>query len=87
MVYPNIPSPAALANAAANATALPPKVEFLSTLTKHTNAVNAVKFSPDGERIGTAGDGESLSPFALEIDSRQLPEMMNSCLISSASFL
>lgn len=66
MVYPNIPSPAAIAAAVAAAPASaplptphPPRVEYLSTLSRHTSVVNVVRFCPRGETLATAGDGES----------------------------
>ena len=33
-----------------------PSVNYLSTLTRHTQAVNVVRFSPRGEQIASAGD-------------------------------
>lgn len=33
-----------------------PKVTYLSTLARHTNAVNVVRFSPKGEHLASAGD-------------------------------
>lgn len=35
---------------------LPPTVEYLSTLRKHTQAVNVVRFSPRGDVLASAGD-------------------------------
>ncbi|KAF8503052.1 WD40 repeat-like protein [Hysterangium stoloniferum] len=34
----------------------PPRVEYRSTLSKHSAAVNVVRFSPNGELIASAGD-------------------------------
>ncbi|EPQ30773.1 uncharacterized protein PFL1_01674 [Pseudozyma flocculosa PF-1] len=61
MVHPNIPSPAALASAAATSgtTAVaphPPRVEYLATLSRHSGVVNVVRFCPRGEMLATAGD-------------------------------
>lgn len=61
MVHPNIPSPAAMASAAAvsGSTAVaphPPRVEYLATLQRHSGVVNVVRFCPKGELLATAGD-------------------------------
>lgn len=51
MVHPHIRPPALLAEAdavtAANAPR-PPRVEYLATLSRHSAAVNVVRFSPNG---------------------------------------
>ncbi|QRV84789.1 WD repeat-containing protein [Ceratobasidium sp. AG-Ba] len=39
----------------------PSRVEYLATLTKHTAAVNVVRFSPNGELIASAGDDGMLA--------------------------
>lgn len=36
----------------------PPRAEYLATLSKHTAAVNVVRFSPSGQMLASAGDGE-----------------------------
>ncbi|EST05920.2 WD40 repeat [Kalmanozyma brasiliensis GHG001] len=61
MVHPNIPSPAAMASAAAvsgSAVVAPhaPRVEYLATLQRHSGVVNVVRFCPKGELLATAGD-------------------------------
>lgn len=61
MVHPNIPSPAAMASAAAVSgssvvTPHPPRVEYLATLQRHSGVVNVVRFCPKGELLATAGD-------------------------------
>ncbi|GAC98642.1 hypothetical protein PHSY_006236 [Pseudozyma hubeiensis SY62] len=61
MVHPNIPSPAAMASAAAvSGSAVvaphPPRVEYLATLQRHSGVVNVVRFCPKGELLATAGD-------------------------------
>ncbi|SPO32307.1 related to CAC2 - component of the chromatin assembly complex [Ustilago trichophora] len=61
MVHPNIPSPAAMASAAAvSGSSLvaphPPRVEYLATLQRHSGVVNVVRFCPKGELLATAGD-------------------------------
>ncbi|CDW99582.1 hypothetical protein [Sporisorium scitamineum] len=61
MVHPNIPSPAAMASAAAvsgSTVVAPhaPRVEYLATLQRHSGVVNVVRFCPKGELLATAGD-------------------------------
>ncbi|KDN52319.1 hypothetical protein K437DRAFT_15925 [Tilletiaria anomala UBC 951] len=72
IVHPNIPSPSALkASEAASSTSSsndrtvaavqplsphPPRVEYMATLSRHTNVVNVVRFDPKGEVLVTAGD-------------------------------
>ncbi|KAF9224904.1 WD40 repeat-like protein [Gyrodon lividus] len=55
MVHPNI-LPPSLAETAASAVPRPPRVEYLATLSRHSAAVNVVRFSPNGEFIASAGD-------------------------------
>ncbi|KIY46380.1 WD40 repeat-like protein [Fistulina hepatica ATCC 64428] len=52
MVHPNLrPS-----TATPDATLLPPRVEYYATLSRHSAAVNVVRFSPNGDLIASAGD-------------------------------
>ncbi|KIJ43010.1 hypothetical protein M422DRAFT_75536 [Sphaerobolus stellatus SS14] len=60
-VRPNILPPSVAANAGSSSSALPvpphpPRVEYRSTLSKHSAAVNVVRFSPNGELLASAGD-------------------------------
>ncbi|KAG6855722.1 hypothetical protein H0H87_011614 [Tephrocybe sp. NHM501043] len=56
MVHPNIrPSTLVDDDDAANGPR-PPRVEYLATLSRHSAAVNVVRFSPNGELIASAGD-------------------------------
>ncbi|KZT43279.1 WD40 repeat-like protein [Sistotremastrum suecicum HHB10207 ss-3] len=59
MVHPNI-LPPSLAATSGDATAAPaphpPRIEYLSTLSRHTAPVNVVRWSPNGELIASAGD-------------------------------
>lgn len=64
MVYPNIPSIPPSTYAALTGqeyTPHPPRVEYLATLSKHTAPVNVVRFSPSGQILASAGDGECKS--------------------------
>jgi chromatin assembly factor 1 subunit B len=47
MVHPNI-LPPSLAETAEVAVSRPPRVEYLATLSRHSAAVNVVRFSPNG---------------------------------------
>ncbi|KIK96890.1 hypothetical protein PAXRUDRAFT_825486 [Paxillus rubicundulus Ve08.2h10] len=55
MVHPNI-LPHSLAETAEVPVSRPPRVEYLATLSRHSAAVNVVRFSPNGELIASAGD-------------------------------
>ncbi|KAG1819213.1 WD40-repeat-containing domain protein [Suillus subaureus] len=55
MVHPNI-LPLSLAEGAGDAAPRPARVEYLATLSRHSAAVNVVRFSPNGEFIASAGD-------------------------------
>lgn len=37
---------------------LPVNIDFLSELKRHSSPVNAVRFSPSGDYIASAGDGK-----------------------------
>ncbi|KAL1704265.1 WD40-repeat-containing domain protein [Schizophyllum commune] len=72
MVHPHL-QPAQPAGAGGGSTSAPrpPHVEYLATLSRHSAAVNVVRFSPNGELIASAGDdgmiiiwAPSLSPQA-----------------------
>ncbi|KZT26109.1 WD40 repeat-like protein [Neolentinus lepideus HHB14362 ss-1] len=60
MVYPNILPPSVLKSASTSATDTPtprpPRIEYLATLSRHSAAVNVVRWSPNGELIASAGD-------------------------------
>jgi len=52
MVHPNLrpPTLAKESDSAANAPR-PPRVEYLATLSRHSAAVNVVRFSPNGKSV------------------------------------
>ncbi|KIM41315.1 hypothetical protein M413DRAFT_445345 [Hebeloma cylindrosporum] len=58
MVHPHIRPPNIVAEADSSTTNAPrpPRVEYLATLSRHSAAVNVVRFSPNGELIASAGD-------------------------------
>jgi chromatin assembly factor 1 subunit B len=61
MIHPNIPAASASTHTAVTGQEIaphPPRAEYLSTLSKHTAAVNVVRFSPNGQTLASAGDGE-----------------------------
>jgi chromatin assembly factor 1 subunit B len=53
MVHPNI-LPSSLAEGADSAAPRPARVEYLATLSRHSAAVNVVRFSPNGTRFAHA---------------------------------
>jgi chromatin assembly factor 1 subunit B len=59
-VHPNIMPPSVLENASAEAAApRPSRVEYLATVSRHSAAVNVVRFSPNGTcstRLSTSRD-------------------------------
>lgn len=50
MVHPNI-LPSSLAQSAEGTAPRPARVEYLATLSRHSAAVNVVRFSPNGTRF------------------------------------
>ncbi|OCH91181.1 WD40 repeat-like protein [Obba rivulosa] len=56
MVHPNILPQSVVENASDTPAPRPPRVEYLATLSRHSAAVNVVRFSPNGELIASAGD-------------------------------
>ncbi|KAF9011749.1 WD40-repeat-containing domain protein [Cyathus striatus] len=81
MVHPNIIPSTLLAEEAAPNGPRQPRVEYLATLSRHSAAVNVVRFSPNGEYIASAGDdgmiiiwAPSSSPQATTYGSDLSPE-------------
>ncbi|KAF5384281.1 hypothetical protein D9615_003444 [Tricholomella constricta] len=56
MVHPNIRPLTLVESDDATNGPRPPRVEYLATLSRHSAAVNVVRFSPNGELIASAGD-------------------------------
>ncbi|KAF8810259.1 hypothetical protein BYT27DRAFT_7161899 [Phlegmacium glaucopus] len=80
MVHPHIRPPNVVGEDAA-AASRQPRVEYLATLSRHSAAVNVVRFSPNGELIASAGDdgmiiiwAPSSSPQASTYGSDLSPE-------------
>ncbi|KAF8152953.1 WD40-repeat-containing domain protein [Crassisporium funariophilum] len=81
MVHPHIRPPNVVGEEATGAAPRPPRVEYLATLSRHSAAVNVVRFSPNGELIASAGDdgmiiiwAPSSSPQASTYGSDLSPE-------------
>ncbi|THV05396.1 WD40 repeat-like protein [Dendrothele bispora CBS 962.96] len=66
MVHPNIrPTTSASEDSTPAQTApRPPRVEYLATLSRHSAAVNVVRWSPNGELLASAGDDGMLIIWA-----------------------
>ncbi|TCD66293.1 hypothetical protein EIP91_001584 [Steccherinum ochraceum] len=86
-VHPNIlPTSVVAESAASGSTATaprPPRVEYIATLSRHSAAVNVVRFSPNGDLIASAGDdgmiiiwAPSASPQVSTYGSDLSPEEM-----------
>ncbi|KAI0672179.1 WD40 repeat-like protein [Trametes maxima] len=83
MVHPNI-LPQSLVDGVSEPPApRPPRVEYLATLSRHSAAVNVVRFSPNGDLIASAGDdgmiiiwSPTTSPHASSYGSDLTPEDM-----------
>ncbi|KDQ56650.1 hypothetical protein JAAARDRAFT_689426 [Jaapia argillacea MUCL 33604] len=60
MVHPNILPPSLVEGASSSSgtvpTPRPPRIEYLATLSRHSAAVNVVRWSPNGDFIASAGD-------------------------------
>ncbi|KAH9925021.1 WD40 repeat-like protein [Epithele typhae] len=84
MVHPNILPPSLVEGAGdAPPAPRPPRVEYLATLSRHSAAVNVVRFSPNGDMIASAGDDGMIivwaptnSPHASSYGSDLTPEDM-----------
>ncbi|EPQ50803.1 WD40 repeat-like protein [Gloeophyllum trabeum ATCC 11539] len=85
MVYPNILPPSVIESASTSATETPaprpPRIEYLATLSRHSAAVNVVRWSPNGELIASAGDdgmiiiwAPTTSPHGITYGSDLTPE-------------
>ncbi|TFK52882.1 WD40 repeat-like protein [Heliocybe sulcata] len=85
MVYPNILPPSVVESASTSATDTPtprpPRIEYLATLSRHSAAVNVVRWSPNGEFIASAGDdgmiiiwAPTTSPHGITYGSDLTPE-------------
>ncbi|CCM04498.1 uncharacterized protein FIBRA_06678 [Fibroporia radiculosa] len=81
MVHPNILPQSVVGSATETPTPRPPRVEYLATLSRHSAAVNVVRFSPNGELIASAGDdgmiiiwSPTTSPHASSYGSDLSPE-------------
>ncbi|CAL1710198.1 unnamed protein product [Somion occarium] len=85
LVHPNI-LPQSVAESASTSgaevpTPRPPRVEYLATLSRHSSAVNVVRWSPGGDLIASAGDdgmviiwAPTTSPHATSYGSDLTPE-------------
>lgn len=95
MVYPNIMPASVFAEsmAAGGDTPKPrlPRVEYLATLSRHSAAVNVVRFSPNGEcglefmRRSGVGWHEELNENEPSLTSAMSPRMRDPLLENNAS--
>ncbi|KAM5546061.1 hypothetical protein V8D89_000187 [Ganoderma adspersum] len=83
MVHPNILPPSLVEGTSEAPAPRPPRVEYLATLSRHSAAVNVVRFSPNGDLIASAGDdgmiivwAPTTSPHASSYGSDLTPEDM-----------
>ncbi|OSD00979.1 WD40 repeat-like protein [Trametes coccinea BRFM310] len=83
MVHPNILPQSLVEGASEPPAPRPPRVEYLATLSRHSAAVNVVRFSPNGDLIASAGDdgmiiiwSPTTSPHATSYGSDLTPEDM-----------
>ncbi|KAI0357740.1 WD40 repeat-like protein [Trametes cingulata] len=83
MVHPNILPQSLVEGASEPPAPRPPRVEYLATLSRHSAAVNVVRFSPNGDLIASAGDdgmiivwSPTTSPHASSYGSDLTPEDM-----------
>ncbi|RPD75913.1 WD40 repeat-like protein [Lentinus tigrinus ALCF2SS1-7] len=81
MVHPNILPPSLVEGTSETPAPRPPRVEYLATLSRHSAAVNVVRFSPNGDLIASAGDdgmiivwAPTTSPHASSYGSDLTPE-------------
>ncbi|EJF59880.1 WD40 repeat-like protein [Dichomitus squalens LYAD-421 SS1] len=82
-VHPNILPPSLVEGTSETPAPRPPRVEYLATLSRHSAAVNVVRFSPNGDLIASAGDdgmiivwAPTASPHASSYGSDLTPEDM-----------
>ncbi|KAI0773000.1 WD40 repeat-like protein [Trametes elegans] len=83
LVHPNILPKSLIESASEPHAPRPPRVEYLATLSRHSAAVNVVRFSPNGDLIASAGDdgmiiiwSPTTSPHASSYGSDLTPEDM-----------